>query len=211
MGGHLSDGGWLTQVAHQVTHALDHSSAPLSEGGAVAVVVQVVPGKPALEADRHGFPESSAVKRSAAPAPRVPASHGASWRRTGGGGSGGSDPLIFAAGAPRAGGKVARPLATLPPLVFGVAPSTVIPGGKASSASSSSGTSTSAPGCAPSSMKPSKNRRPQMARGREGQGWRMLTTRYLRSEPTGSLPPGSTVSEAESRGLQHRKTCPPTS
>ncbi len=82
---------------------------------------------------------------------------------------------------------------------------------KVSSASASSGTSTSAPGCAPSSMKPSKNRRPQMARDREGQGWRMLTTRNLRSEPRGSLPPRSTVSDEESRGLQHRKTCPPTS
>ena len=46
MGGHLSDGGWLTQVAHQVAHAFDHSNAPLSEGGVLAVVVQVVPGNP---------------------------------------------------------------------------------------------------------------------------------------------------------------------
>ena len=39
--------------------------------------------------------------------------------------------------------------------------------GNGSSASAPSGTSTSAPGCAPSSTRPSKNRRPQMARGRE--------------------------------------------
>ncbi len=46
MGGHLSDGGWLTQVAHQVAHALDHPNAPLSEGEALAAVVQAVPGNP---------------------------------------------------------------------------------------------------------------------------------------------------------------------
>ncbi len=46
MGGHLSDGGWLTQVAHQVAHAFDHSNAPLSEGEVLAVVVQVVPENP---------------------------------------------------------------------------------------------------------------------------------------------------------------------
>ncbi len=46
MGGHLSDGGWLTQVAHQVAHAFDHPNASLSEGGDLAVVVQVVPGNP---------------------------------------------------------------------------------------------------------------------------------------------------------------------
>lgn len=40
----------------------------------------------------------------------------------------------------------------------------------ASSASAPRGTSTSAPGCASSLMRPSKNSRPQMARGREGQG-----------------------------------------
>ena len=117
MGGHLSDGGWLTQVAHQVAHAFDHSSAPLSEGGAFSVVVQVVRGNPHWMSDWHGFPESSAVKRSAAPAPRVPASHGASWRRTGGGGSGGSDPLLLTAGA--APGRVRWCMAkftTSPPL-----------------------------------------------------------------------------------------------
>ncbi len=54
----------------------------------------------ALEAGWHGFPESSGAKRRAAPALRVPASHGASWRRTGGGGSGGSDPLLDAGASP---------------------------------------------------------------------------------------------------------------
>ena len=46
MGGHLTKGGWLTEVAHQVAHALDHPNAPLSEGEALAAVVQAVPGNP---------------------------------------------------------------------------------------------------------------------------------------------------------------------
>ncbi len=139
---------------------------------------------------------------------RVARRNGAPYGR---GDGGESDPPFFPAGAPRAREKVSAKVSALCPPFGEVALTTVIPGGKASSASASSGASTSAPGCAPSSMKPSKNRRPQMARGREGQGWRMLTTQYLRSEPRGILPPRSTVSEAESRGLQHRKTCPPTS
>ena len=48
--------------------------------------------KALLDAGWHGFPGSSAAKRSAAPACVSPPRHGASWRRTGGGGSGGSDP-----------------------------------------------------------------------------------------------------------------------
>ncbi len=85
----------------------------------------------ALEAGWHGFPESSGAKRRAAPALRVPASHGASWRRTGGGGSGGSDPTFFAAGAAPGRGRWCTPKSTISPPLFGVAPSTVIPGGKA--------------------------------------------------------------------------------
>ena len=85
----------------------------------------------ALDVGWHGFPESSAVKRSAARPPRLPASHGASWRRTGGGGSGGSDPRFFAAGAPRGRTKVAAKVAALCPPCGEVALTTVIPGGKA--------------------------------------------------------------------------------
>ena len=47
-----------------------------------------------------------------------------------------------------------------------------------SSSSAPGGASTSASGCALSSMRPSKNSRPQRERRREGQVWRMLTTRY---------------------------------
>ena len=88
-------------------------------------------GKPALDAGWHGFPKSFAVKSSAAPRHGVPASHGASWRRTGGGGSGGSDPHFFGAGAPPGRGKWSTLRSTLYPSPAGVAPSTVIPGGKA--------------------------------------------------------------------------------
>ena len=85
----------------------------------------------ALHRGWHGFPESSAVKRSAVPAACVPASHSASWRHTGGGGSGGSDPPIFGAGAPPGRGRWCTPKSTTSPPLVGVAPSTVIPGGKA--------------------------------------------------------------------------------
>lgn len=85
----------------------------------------------ALDTGWHGFPKSAAVKHSAVPRQGVPASHGASCRRTGGGRSGGSDPTFFAAGAPpgRVKGNVQND--TLDPLLFGVAPPTVISGGKA--------------------------------------------------------------------------------
>ena len=39
-------GGVAHQVAHQVAHAFDNPNAPLSEGVALAVVVQAVPGNP---------------------------------------------------------------------------------------------------------------------------------------------------------------------
>ena len=85
-----------------------------------------------MEASWHGLPKSCGVKPRGASASRVPASHGASWRRTGGGGSGGSDPHIFAAGTAPGRGRRCTPKSTTTPPRFGVAPSTVIPGGKAS-------------------------------------------------------------------------------
>ena len=45
-GGHLTKRGWRTEVAHQVAHAFDPRNASLSEGKALAVVVQAVPGNP---------------------------------------------------------------------------------------------------------------------------------------------------------------------
>ena len=46
MGGHLTKRGWRTQVAHEVARPFNHPNAPLSEGKALAVVVQAVPGNP---------------------------------------------------------------------------------------------------------------------------------------------------------------------
>ena len=43
---HFTKREWRTQVAHQVAHAFDHRNASLSEGEALAVVVQAVPGNP---------------------------------------------------------------------------------------------------------------------------------------------------------------------
>ena len=45
-GGHLTIGGWRTEVVHPVAHAFDHRNTSLSEGEALAVVVQAVPGNP---------------------------------------------------------------------------------------------------------------------------------------------------------------------
>jgi len=45
-GGPFTRRGWATEVAHQVAHAFDHRNASLSEGKALAVLVQAVPGKP---------------------------------------------------------------------------------------------------------------------------------------------------------------------
>ncbi|MYC83094.1 MAG: hypothetical protein F4X19_13510 [Acidobacteria bacterium] len=45
-GVHLTKRGWRTEVAHQVAHAFDHRNASLSEGAALAVVVQAVPENP---------------------------------------------------------------------------------------------------------------------------------------------------------------------
>ena len=46
MGGHLTKGGWRTQVAHQVAHDFDNYKSAPSEGEVLAVVVQAVPGNP---------------------------------------------------------------------------------------------------------------------------------------------------------------------
>ena len=46
MGGPLTRGGWRTEVAHEVARPFNNPNAPLSEGEALAVVVQAVPGNP---------------------------------------------------------------------------------------------------------------------------------------------------------------------
>ena len=46
MGGPLTRGGWRTEVAHVVAHDFDNYKSALSEGEALPVVVQAVPGNP---------------------------------------------------------------------------------------------------------------------------------------------------------------------
>ena len=46
MGGPLTRGGWRTEVAHVVAYDFDNYKPALSEGEALAVVVQAVPGNP---------------------------------------------------------------------------------------------------------------------------------------------------------------------
>ena len=65
----------------------------------------------------HGFPKSSGVKRIAVPRQGVRASHGASWRRTGGEMVEGATPLFLPLVRHRAGGGGARQNPP-PPLPF---------------------------------------------------------------------------------------------
>ena len=88
--------------------------------------------KPLLDKGWHGFPGSSGVKPPAVATRVSRASRGASWRRTGGGDGGESDPGFFGAGAPPGRGRWCTPKSTTSPPLVGVALTTVIPGGKAS-------------------------------------------------------------------------------
>ena len=96
-GGPFTKRGWPTQVAH----AFNRHNASLSEGGALAVVVGALPGKPywkgvGTDSPRRLRPPSRGGARRVPPRPA---------RRTGRGGSGGSDPMLFGAGAPPGRGK----------------------------------------------------------------------------------------------------------
>ena len=115
-----------------MAHDFDNYKSALSEGGALAVVVEGCSRESALDVGWHGFPESSGGKAKCGAAPggpglarRVVAPH------TGGGGSGGSDPPFSALVRHRAGGGGAPQWSHHLPSPVGVAPSTVIPGGKA--------------------------------------------------------------------------------
>ena len=94
----LTKTGWRIQVVHD----FDNRNSALSEGAALAVVVQAVPGNP------HWKRVSTDCQRRLRQPWRGGGWHvpGASWCRTGGGGSGESDPGFFAAGA--ASGRVSR-------------------------------------------------------------------------------------------------------
>ena len=127
MGGHLTNGGWLTEVAHQVAHAFDYHNASLSEGGALAAVVGALPGKPYWT--RVG---TDSLRRLRQPwrggASRVPASH--ATPRLEGEKVEGATPCFLALVRHRAGEMVHAKVHHLPSL-WGGAPSSGIPGGKA--------------------------------------------------------------------------------
>ena len=112
-----------------MAHAFDHRNASLSEGEALAAVVGVLPGKPYGTQVGRGFPASAAItvagRRSACSrlGPLRRAWRGRKWRER---------PRVFwrwcATGE---GGGGAHENSHRLPSPAGVAPSTVIPGGKA--------------------------------------------------------------------------------
>ena len=80
MGGHLTKGGWRTEVAHVVARPLNNPNAPLSEGKALPAVVQVVPGNPhwkRVGTDSPSPPGQSAVRRRPCASPPRTARRGA--------------------------------------------------------------------------------------------------------------------------------------
>ena len=127
-GVHLTKRGWHTEVAHQVAHAFDHRNASLSEGKALAVVVQAVPGNPHWT--RVG---TDCPRRLRQPwrgsGWRVPASSGAP--RLEGEEVVRATPWFSALVRHRAGGGGALENSHHLPSPAGVALTTVIPGGKA--------------------------------------------------------------------------------
>ena len=115
----------------QVVHEIGNYKTALSEGAALAVVVEAIPGNPhrtGVGTDSPSPPRQSVVRRQLAlSAPRT--------ARRGAAREGvmveGATPCILPLARHRAGGGGARQNPP-PPLPFlGVAPSTVIPGGKA--------------------------------------------------------------------------------
>ena len=131
MGGPLTRGGWRTEVAHVVAYDFDNYKPALSEGEALAVVVQAVPGNPHwtwVGTDSPNPLRQSVVRRRLALSPPRTARRGATRE---GEEVEGATPCFLPLVRHRGGGGGARQNPP-PPLPFsGVAPSTVIPGGKA--------------------------------------------------------------------------------
>ena len=112
-----------------MAHALDHHNASLSEGGVLAVVVGALPGKP--YGPRVGTDSPRRLRHPwRVGAGRVRASAGAPRRE--GLEVEGATPCFLALVRHRAGGGGAHENPHHLPSPSGVAPSTVIPGGKAS-------------------------------------------------------------------------------
>ena len=103
MGGHLTKGGRRMEVAHEVARPFNNPNAPLSEGESPRRCGPGCAGKAAWDTGWHGFPASAATTVAGRPpaCPRL-----ARYAAPGGGGSGGSDPGFFAAGAAPGRSKV---------------------------------------------------------------------------------------------------------
>jgi len=114
-------------VTHQVAHAFDHHNASLSEGRALAAVVGALSGKP--YGMRVGTDSPRQLRHPwQGGARRGPASH--ATPRLEGEEVEGATPWFLALVRHRAGEMVHAKVHHFPP-VSGVAPSAVIPGGKA--------------------------------------------------------------------------------
>jgi len=112
-----------------VARAFNNRNASFSEGGALAVVVKCFPGTSDWTRDNADFAprkrhNEARLRLACLPLVRR---NGAQYER---GAGGGSDPRIFVAGASPARVNRRVQWRAINPPVVGVAPSTVIPGGK---------------------------------------------------------------------------------
>jgi len=110
-----------TRLFIRVVHALDNHNASLSEGGALAVVVEEFPETPHQTRDKTDFPRlmRPSEARAAPRASPLGRRGGAPHKR---GAGGGSDPHILAADAPRGRGRLFMPLFIFFPCLWGSLP-----------------------------------------------------------------------------------------
>ena len=110
-GGHLTKGGWRTQVAHQVAHAFANHNASLSKGEPSPLWSRLCAGirigrglarLPHVGRDNRG----GAAPGVSPPGPVRRTWRGRKWRER---------PGLFAADAPQEGARPDRPPDTLPP------------------------------------------------------------------------------------------------
>ena len=120
-----------TRLFTGMAHTLDNHNDSFSEGGALAAVVSVLPGKPywkRVGTDSPGLmrPSEASLRLARPPSP------GAAARRARGVLVVGATPVFAPRGAARTGDDICAPICALfIPSFGGVAPSTEIPGGKA--------------------------------------------------------------------------------
>ena len=110
-----------TRLFIRVVHALDNHNASLSEGGALAVVVEEFPETPHQTRDKTDFPRLMRQAKRGLRLARPPLARrgGAPHER---GVGGGSDPHVSAADAPRGRGRLFRPLFIPCPCPWGSLP-----------------------------------------------------------------------------------------